>query len=655
MKIPGNRLIGWLMSFGLGLFFVTSASAATLKVPAQFATITAAMVQAADGDSIEVSAGVYSPSTNRETFPIVMKSGVTLKGASAGTTVLNAEATAVARVRVINIDSAARVRVTGFTIKGGNVVDQSGGILIQSSSSVAIVDNIITQNRCDGDGGGVMVVDCSAPSIVIANNTISGNQIFNWGGGINCYGASPEITGNTISNNTAGIGGGISCYNTSKPLIAGNTITGNTSDSQGGGIYLHDGCTAFIWDNRITGNKTNGDSGGGIACRAGAVIQGNTISANASHQGGGVSLGSSDTSPDVVQFSNNVIYNNQGDLGAGMDIYGVLRSNVVNNVVYGNTGTEVGAGMYISEGATPLIMNNIVASNLTKAGIETDSGSIPLLSYNDVFNNQAGNYKGVTAGATDLSVNPVFVNPAAGDFTLAASSPCRRTGNPDPAFNNPDRTRNDIGAFGGPTNFLAGDSTTDGIWTARTADRIYFQTYAGGGAICLSTQDALKIIACYASSVSGGTFDAPDVPTGTTYRIRVSFISSFTALYSLTNLATGGITTLTVSRQASDTIKRVTTTDGVWSEDPDKGFRVYFQTYVTGGAILLTTQDALNSLVYYADQVTGGVFKGSDIYNPHLRTAQLVFSSDQAGQLKITDLSSGTSTNRNLTHFAFIK
>ncbi|MBF0510253.1 MAG: DUF1565 domain-containing protein, partial [Deltaproteobacteria bacterium] len=120
MKIPGNRLIGWLMSFGLGLFFVTSASAATLKVPAQFATITAAMVQAADGDSIEVSAGVYSPSTNRETFPIVMKSGVTLKGASAGTTVLNAEATAVARVRVINIDSAARVRVTGFTIKGGN-------------------------------------------------------------------------------------------------------------------------------------------------------------------------------------------------------------------------------------------------------------------------------------------------------------------------------------------------------------------------------------------------------------------------------------------------------------------------------------------------------------------------------------------------------
>ncbi|MBF0531448.1 MAG: right-handed parallel beta-helix repeat-containing protein, partial [Deltaproteobacteria bacterium] len=411
----------------------------------------------------------------------------------------------------------------------------------------------------------------------------------------------------------------------------------------------------LIWDNRITGNKTNGDSGGGIACRAGAVIQGNTISSNASHQGGGVSLGSSDTSPDVAQFANNVVYNNQGDLGAGMNVYGVLRSNVVNNVVYGNTGTEVGAGIYISEGAAPLIMNNIVVSNLTRAGIETDVGSIPVLSYNDVFNNQAGNYKGVTAGATDLSVDPLLVNPAGADFKLTASSPCRRTGNPDPAYNNPDRSRNDIGAFGGPTNFLAGDSYTDGIWTARTADRIYFQTYDTGGAVCLSTQDALKIIACYASSVSGGTFDAADVPTGTTYRIRVNFISPFTALYSLTNLTSGGITTLTVRRLASDTIKRMPTTAGVWSENPDKGFRVYFQTYVHGGAILLTTQDALNALVYYADQVTGGIFQGSDIYNPHLRTAQLIFNSSQAGQLKITDLGSGTSTNRNLIHFAFIK
>lgn len=50
--------------------------------------------------------------------------------------------------------------------------------------------------------------------------------------------------------------------------------------------------------------------------------------------------------------------------------------------------------------------------------------------------------------------DPQMVDPAHGDFTLELTSPAIDAGNPDAAYDDPDGTRNDLGAFGGP----------DGLW-----------------------------------------------------------------------------------------------------------------------------------------------------------------------------------------------
>jgi mannitol/fructose-specific phosphotransferase system IIA component (Ntr-type) len=46
--------------------------------------------------------------------------------------------------------------------------------------------------------------------------------------------------------------------------------------------------------------------------------------------------------------------------------------------------------------------------------------------------------------------DPFFVDPAADDYHLQIGSQCIDTGDPDPAYNDPDSTRNDMGTYGGP-------------------------------------------------------------------------------------------------------------------------------------------------------------------------------------------------------------
>jgi len=47
------------------------------------------------------------------------------------------------------------------------------------------------------------------------------------------------------------------------------------------------------------------------------------------------------------------------------------------------------------------------------------------------------------------------VDPDAGDYSLAETSPCIDAGNPDPQFNDPDGTRNDMGALYHPQSLAS--------------------------------------------------------------------------------------------------------------------------------------------------------------------------------------------------------
>jgi hypothetical protein len=124
-SIPASR---WFLV--LAVLLASPVRASVHRVPQDQVTITAALATASPGDTVLVEAGVYSPATNAETFPLVLATNdVTLLGAGAEQTVLDAMGTG----SVLVSSAASGGRVSGFTLTGG-IAAQGGGVQILAGS-----------------------------------------------------------------------------------------------------------------------------------------------------------------------------------------------------------------------------------------------------------------------------------------------------------------------------------------------------------------------------------------------------------------------------------------------------------------------------------------------------------------------------------------
>lgn len=241
----------------------------TLHVPAQFATVQAALDAAAAGDTVQVAPGTYIGAIQ---FP---GRDVVLRGSGAATTILQAQS--FDPVITCAPGSTRLAVIEGFTIRGGNGFD-AGGIHVDQCSPT-IRDNWILANRTSARGGGIGV-NFGSPRIErnqIAQNTQSIRQVF--GGGISLLGAgAAEIIDNVIERNDALNGGGIACNAAGTPRIVGNRIRANTA-TEGGGLVFQNSSDALVVQNVIDGNTAA--RGGGIAHANGnIVVLNNTIVGN---------------------------------------------------------------------------------------------------------------------------------------------------------------------------------------------------------------------------------------------------------------------------------------------------------------------------------------------------------------------------------------
>lgn len=144
-------------------------------------------------------------------------------------------------------------------------------------------------------------------------------------------------------------------------------------------------------------------------------------------------------------IKNNAIYNNGS--------YGIYNSysnpEVVNNTVYNNFD-----GIY-SEVSRVVVRNNIIVNNKT-VGIHwaefpdaQNDRVAPVLSYNLLWGNK-NNYVNASPGKGDVNKDPMIADITKGDVHLKPGSPAINAGNGDKGDNDPDATRNDMGAYGGP-------------------------------------------------------------------------------------------------------------------------------------------------------------------------------------------------------------
>jgi len=239
----------------------------------------------------------------------------------------------------------------------------------------------------ENDGGGVFATTRSA---LASNCVVTACTAYDEGGGV--FGGTWVAC--ELRENRAGYAGGASQAN-----VLNSLLTDNTADYDGGGAY-----DSIVSDTVLTGNVTlQGDGGGLSYCIATRCLLRN----NSAYDDGGASSDS-----DLV---NCLLHSNAAAYGGGA-AYGTLELCTVTT----NTASVMGGGLYY---ANP-VKNSIVWGN--GAPVDTEETA----SY---FS--ASLTAPLPTGEYDLGANltgdPEFVNPAAGNYRLRGTSPCVNTGVPE--------------------------------------------------------------------------------------------------------------------------------------------------------------------------------------------------------------------------------
>jgi hypothetical protein len=118
---------------------------------------------------------------------------------------------------------------------------------------------------------------------------------------------------------------------------------------------------------------------------------------------------------------------------AGIDAYGGATVLALGNTVDGSY-----YGVYAHGAKTRVTLANNLITNQKWSGVTADGGPVVDMAYNDVFNPAAtfGNYYGLpqqTGSHGNLSVDPLYVDRAAGDYHLQGTSPAIDAGTSDEA------------------------------------------------------------------------------------------------------------------------------------------------------------------------------------------------------------------------------
>ncbi len=414
------------------------AEAEIIDVPADYATIQAAINASEDGDIVVVAPGTYTGIGNRDLDfggrAITVQSADPQDPAVVAATVINC--LQAGRAFFLHSGETVESVIAGLTITNGFATDGAGVYVLDGSG--ATIRNCVFSGNFVPTSSGVIQSDNTPPetaSLVIEECVISGNV----GGGVAItYSIDDlEIAGTTISGNT-GPGVNMAVFPSQTSVMRDSAVTGNGA----AGVILKANLVqvtgSLIADNGETGLALTGAFGGNAVEVLNCTITGNTSASNT----GGLAC----HADAAAVIRNCLVTGNTGRSAGGVAISGFGAFEITGCTVSGNTSTEFGGGGIRAFGTDPTVIENcILWGNIASPG--------PQLLLDSGFNNPAivnVNFCDVEGGAAEVSVeinccdsshltfgpgnidaDPLFVDPKAGDYHLAAGSPAVDAGNPD--------------------------------------------------------------------------------------------------------------------------------------------------------------------------------------------------------------------------------
>lgn len=242
-----------------------------------YTTITAAIANAANGDTIIVSEGTYNEIVDPMGLVVTIRSTDPTDESVVAATIIDPQGTGPA-VRLSSGESYTTI-VDGFTLTGGAGEPKFGQLY----------------------GGGVYAWDGVQ---AVVRNCVIRNNSSDVGGGVAALLASPRIIGCTIHDNDARDGGGVAVNNSSMRLIGSRVYDNDAQD--GGGLSLH------TWDGYAVNCLVFGNEGteraGGIwaECGSSGLIVNTTVTQNMSPNGAAIYA----EAVSSVRLANSIVWNN---------------------------------------------------------------------------------------------------------------------------------------------------------------------------------------------------------------------------------------------------------------------------------------------------------------------------------------------------------
>ncbi|MCX7787542.1 MAG: Ig-like domain-containing protein [Spirochaetes bacterium] len=274
----------------------------------------------------------------------------------------------------------------GISLYGGYLNDFS-------SRSVSNAISSIVDTRTTGDCIAIAATNITSATVldgfvIQGASTSSGSSVC-----INLSTSSPVIRNNTIVRNTASVNSFGIGMSASSPLIYNNVIYGGTAGNWNTAIFMNNGSSPKIYNNTLL-------------CSTGSVVRwAITLRADGANC--------------YPYVKNNLLVDLDSNGGGSPGLYhmnsgsGHYPYSYTTNLFYmAPNATGDGAYVYYSSGNSA----NINVSNYVSQVAYTYSAGSQLLTYND------------PAWRNLVNQDPLFVNPAANDYHLQASSPARAAG-----------------------------------------------------------------------------------------------------------------------------------------------------------------------------------------------------------------------------------